>query len=372
MMTRYHSAKRMLDVIGALVALVVLSPVFIVVAVLVFVFLGSPIFFTQQRVTKGEKVFRLWKFRTMRNAAPAQGLVSDAQRLTRFGRLLRSSSLDELPSLWNILRGEMSFIGPRPLPTRYLPHYSPHQRRRHLIRGGLSGLAQVSGRNQVRWDDRFDLDVEYVDTASLAVDLRIILRTIRIVLRADGISQDGEVTADNFGGTLKSELLVFDEVGRTEDVRTWSVRSSSGKGVGRCDISVADGDAVVIRFDAHPDADNDVVVRREVVRLATNRARATEATFAVWILPLGSEDLAILTEVGFEGCDDPSDLSRFGQRPHPEQAFAVCTLWPETGHHIGSSQVTPPTHWLNGMLRRTRTSQSFRPLETGSAVETAS
>lgn len=134
-MTRYHSAKRMLDVIGALVALVVLSPVFIVVAVLVFVFLGSPIFFTQQRVTKGEKVFRLWKFRTMRNAAPAQGLVSDAQRLTRFGRLLRSSSLDELPSLWNILRGEMSFIGPRPLPTRYLPHYSPHQRRRHLIRG---------------------------------------------------------------------------------------------------------------------------------------------------------------------------------------------------------------------------------------------
>ncbi|MCU4295655.1 sugar transferase [Brevibacterium permense] len=329
-MIGYHIAKRMLDIIAALLALVVLSPIFIVVAVLVVALLGSPIFFTQQRVTKGEKVFRLWKFRTMLNTDPARGLVTDAQRMTRFGRLLRSSSLDELPSLWNILHGEMSFIGPRPLPTHYLPHYSPQQRRRHLVRAGLSGSAQVSGRNHVHWDDRFDLDVDYVDTVSLALDLRIIIRTIGIVLRADGISQDGEATADNFGGTLKSDLLVFDDEVRSERTRSWSVRSTAGHEVGHCDISAAGDDTVVIRFDAHPEAENDEKVRREVIRLVTNRARATEATFAVWVLPTGSEDLAILTEAGFDDCDEPADLSRFGHRPGPDQTVAVCTLWPES------------------------------------------
>ena len=363
-MTRYQTAKRMLDLIGASLALVVLSPVFIVVAVLVTVFLGRPIFFTQQRVTKSEKVFRLWKFRTMLNADSARGLVSDAQRLTRFGRLLRSSSLDELPSLWNIVRGEMSFIGPRPLPTHYLPHYSPQQRRRHLVRGGLSGLAQVGGRNQVRWDDRFDLDVEYVDTASLAVDLRIVLRTIRIVLCADGISQDGEATADNFGGTLKSDLLVFDDEVRTEVARTWSVRSPDGSEVGRCDISVADDDTVVIRFDAHPDAETDVEVRREVVRLVTNRARATDATFAVWALPKGSEDQAILTEAGFENFEDPAELSRYGQSPHPDQIFAVCQLWPESGHEFVAPRGATNSRRRTGIMRWARDSQTSPAAET--------
>ncbi|WP_209370419.1 sugar transferase [Brevibacterium renqingii] len=365
-MTGYHTVKRILDLIGALVALVALLPVFFVVAVLVFVFLGTPIFFTQQRVTKGEKVFRLWKFRTMHSVDPARGRVSDAQRMTRFGRMLRSSSLDELPSLWNILRGEMSFIGPRPLPTRYLPHYSAQQRRRHLVRGGLTGLAQVNGRNQVRWDDRFDLDVAYVDTASPAVDLRIFLRTIGIVLSADGISQDGEATADNFGGTLKSDLLVFADEVRTKRAQTWSVRSTAGNEVGRCDISAAVDDAVVIRFDAHSEAENDVEIRREVIRLMTNRARATEATFAVWILPMGSQDQAILTEAGFEDCDDPADLSRFGQSPSPDQLFVVCTLWPESGHEIVPPRAAPHSRRPTGILRWTRTPR------TAPAVETAS
>lgn len=364
-MTGYHTVKRMLDFLGALVVLVVLLPVFIVVAILVLVFLGSPIFFTQPRVTKREKVFRLWKFRTMRNVDPARGMVSDAQRMTRFGRLLRSSSLDELPSLWNILRGEMSFIGPRPLPTRYLPHYSPQQRRRHLVRGGLSGLAQVSGRNQVRWDDRFDLDVEYVDTASLAVDLRIIFRTIGIVLCADGISQDGEVTADNFGGTLKSDLLVFEEEERTARTRRWSVSSTAGNTVGHCDISAAGDDSVMIRFDALPDVENDVEVRREVIRLLTNRARATEAAFAVCAVPPGSEDQAILTESGFRDCDH-ADPSRFGHSHRTGQTFAVCTLWPEAASEVVVSRAAQRSRRRTGLLRWSRASQNAPAVETAS------
>lgn len=360
----YHTVKRMLDFVGALLALLVLSPIFAVVAVLVLVFLGSPVFFTQQRVTKGERVFRLWKFRTMLNADPARGLITDAQRLTRFGRLLRSSSLDELPSLWNILCGEMSFIGPRPLPTRYLQHYSPEQRRRHLVRGGLSGLAQVSGRNRIHWDDRFDLDTEYVDSVSLSVDLRIVFRTIGIVLRADGISQDGEATADNFGGTLKSDLLVFDEDGCGEQKRSWSVRTTAGDVVGRCDISQSGADAAVILFEAHPDAENDEEVRREVIRLVTNRARATEATFAAWVLPPDSQDLAILANAGFSDCDEVSRLLGDAPENHDDEIVVVCRLWPESVPDAISPQNTPLSCRQMGLLPRARTSQTDTTVET--------
>ncbi|MDN6175231.1 MAG: sugar transferase [Brevibacterium sp.] len=330
-MVGYHPVKRMLDILVALIALVVLSPLIVVIGVLVLLFLGSPVFFTQKRVTKDERVFRLWKFRSMRNAAPERGLVSDSQRMTRFGRLLRSSSLDELPSLWNILLGDMSLIGPRPLPIRYLPHYSDEQRRRHQVRGGLSGLAQVSGRNRVCWDDRFDLDVEYVNTVSLWLDLRILIRTVAIVFRADGISQDGEVTADNFGGTLKSDLLVFDQLTRTESVRTWAVSSTAREELGCGEISAMNEDAVLIRFDAASEAAGNIDIRREVVRLLTNRARATEAVFAVWALPSGSEDRAILAEAGFRELSGPDEPLRFGHNPSTDTALTVCRLWPEAG-----------------------------------------
>ncbi|TSI19796.1 sugar transferase [Brevibacterium aurantiacum] len=328
-MNGYHFVKRVFDVLGALVTLIVLSPVLIVVCVLILLFLGAPIFFRQERVTIGERVFQLWKFRSMLNPDPERGLVSDGQRMTRFGRLLRSSSLDELPSLWNVLCGDMSLIGPRPLPTRYLPHYSDQQRRRHQVRGGLSGMAQISGRNRVRWDDRFDLDVEYVDTVSFGLDLRILMRTISIVLRADGISQDGEVTAENFGGTLKSDLVVFDQRSRTETITTWSVSGSDGHEIGCCEISVISAQTLLIRFDDCTKADPDIEIRREVVRLLTNRARATEAEFAVCAVRADGVDRSVLTEAGFKEIADPEEQLKFGHLASADRILAGCRLWPD-------------------------------------------
>ena len=328
-MIGYHVIKRLLDILGALVALLVLAPVFAVVGVLVLLFLGAPMFFTQERVTQGERVFRLWKFRSMLNADPERGLVSDGQRMTRFGRVLRSSSLDELPSLWNVLRGDMSLIGPRPLPTRYLPHYSDQQRRRHQVRGGLSGMAQVNGRNRVRWDDRFDLDVEYVDTLSFGLDLRILLRTVAIVLRADGISQDGEVTAENFGGTLKSDLLVFEQRTRTEAMTTWAVSSTAGQAIGSCEMSVVNAKTLLIRFDDWSEAAPEIEMRREIVRLLTNRTRATEAEFAVCAMSADSVDRSVLVEAGFYETSDPDEQLKFGHLPSADRILAVCRLWPD-------------------------------------------
>lgn len=341
-MIGYHLIKRLLDILGALVALIVLAPVCAVVGVLVLLCLGSPMFFTQERVTKGERVFRLWKFRSMLNADPERGLVSDGQRMTRFGRMLRSSSLDELPSLWNVLRGDMSLIGPRPLPTRYMPHYSDQQRRRHQVRGGLSGMAQVSGRNRVRWDDRFDLDVEYVDTVSFGLDLRILMRTVRIVLRADGISQDGEVTAENFGGTLKSDLLVFEQRTRTETITTWAVSSTAGQAIGCCEMSIMNEKALLIRFDDWTDAAPDIEIRREVVRLLINRTRATEADFAVCALFADSADRSVLTEAGFHEIVDADEQVKFGHLPAADRILAVCTLWPDATVGAGWSRLIPP------------------------------
>ena len=341
-MNGYHFVKRVLDVLGALVTLIVVSPVLIVICVLILLFLGAPIFFHQERVTKDERVFQLWKFRSMRNPDPERGLVSDGQRMTRFGRLLRSSSLDELPSLWNVLCGDMSLIGPRPLPTRYLPHYSDQQRRRHQVRGGLSGMAQISGRNRVRWDDRFDLDVEYVDTVSFGVDLRILIRTIRIVLRADGISQDGEVTAENFGGTLKSGLVVFDQRSRTETITTWSVSSSDGHEIGCCEISVMSEQALLIRFDDCTESDPDIEIRREVVRLLTNRTRATEAEFAVCAVRADSVDRSVLTEAGFKEIADPEEQLTFGHFASADRILAVCRLWPDEAGRGGSAMQRLP------------------------------
>jgi lipopolysaccharide/colanic/teichoic acid biosynthesis glycosyltransferase len=199
-MSGYDLVKRSLDLLVAGTLLVLLAPVQVLVAVLVRSRLGSPVLFRQLRPGRNEKVFELVKFRTMRDVDPACGLVTDGDRLTRFGSLLRATSLDELPTLWNVLKGDMSLVGPRPLLVRYLDRYTVEQRRRHEVRPGMTGLAQVSGRNALGWEQKFSLDIEYVDTRSLALDLRILWWTLGKVLRRDGIAAEGQVTMPEFQG----------------------------------------------------------------------------------------------------------------------------------------------------------------------------
>ncbi|PCG09116.1 sugar transferase [Sphingomonas ginsenosidimutans] len=193
--------KRAFDVVVASVALVVLSPVLLVVAVLIRRKLGSPVFFSQVRPGRGGRPFRMVKFRTMRDAIDRDGQpLPDAARLTAFGAKLRATSLDELPELWNVVRGDMSLVGPRPLLMQYLPLYSAEQARRHAVRPGVTGWAQVNGRNAISWSQKFALDVWYVDNRSFALDLRILWLTVRKVLVRDGISADGEATMPPFSG----------------------------------------------------------------------------------------------------------------------------------------------------------------------------
>lgn len=197
-MTTHLDGKRAFDVAVAVPAFVLSLPVQAVVAMAVRWRLGSPVIFSQDRPGLHGQVFTMRKFRSMHDVDVARGLVTDEQRLTRFGLLLRSTSLDELPTLWNVIRGDMSLVGPRPLLVGYLDRYSPHQARRHEVRPGLTGLAQVSGRNTLSWEERFDLDVAYVDTHTLRGDLGIIARTIALVLRRDGISGEGTSTMTEF------------------------------------------------------------------------------------------------------------------------------------------------------------------------------
>lgn len=188
--------KRALDLVGSSVGLLVAVLPMAIIAVVIRLRMGSPVLFRQERPGLGGRPFTLIKFRTMR-----AGAGDDDVRLTRLGRLLRTTSLDELPELWNVLVGDMSLVGPRPLLVEYLPRYSPRQARRHEVRPGLTGLAQVEGRNLVAWEERFELDVRYVDTRSLALDLRIIARTVSAVLRREGISGEGEATMAPFQGS---------------------------------------------------------------------------------------------------------------------------------------------------------------------------
>ena len=193
--------KRPFDLAFTVPALVLLSPVFALVALAVRVNLGSPVIFRQQRPGKHGRPFTLYKFRTMRDARDAAGaLLPDARRLTRLGAFLRATSLDELPELINVLRGEMSLVGPRPLLMEYLPLYSPEQRRRHDVRPGITGWAQVNGRNALTWREKFALDVQYVDRVSPALDLRILALTMVSVVRSEGISHRGHVTMQPFQG----------------------------------------------------------------------------------------------------------------------------------------------------------------------------
>lgn len=193
--------KRPMDCFLATLSLLFLSPVILILSLLVRVFLGSPVFFEQDRPGKDGKVFKLYKFRTMTDRKDENGqLLADEKRLTTFGKILRSSSLDELPELFNIIKGEMSLIGPRPLLVRYLPLYNEEQARRHEVRPGLTGLAQSRGRNSLSWEEKFKLDVEYVDHITFLEDLKIIADTVRSVLNSEGISAEGDVTMPFFTG----------------------------------------------------------------------------------------------------------------------------------------------------------------------------
>ena len=195
--------KRMVDVLGAFLALVLLAPSIGLLALLVRWKLGSPIWFRQIRPGKGGQPFELVKFRTMTDVRDGQGnLLPDEDRLLWFGRFLRATSFDELPELWNVLKGEMSLVGPRPLLMEYLPRYSPEQARRHDVRPGLTGWAQVNGRNAISWEEKFAMDVWYVDHVSFAMDIRILWRTVVQVIRRDGVSAEGHATMPKFRGAV--------------------------------------------------------------------------------------------------------------------------------------------------------------------------
>ena len=202
----YKYIKRILDIISSLLAIIILSPLLAVTAVLVKTKLGSPVLFRQERPGKDEKIFTLMKFRTMTDERDENGeLLPDEVRLTKFGKFLRSTSIDELPELFNILKGDMSVIGPRPLLVEYIPRYNEHQHRRHEVRPGLSGWAQVNGRNSISWEEKFDLDVEYVDNYSFAMDVKILFMTVLNVLKKEGISSETSATMEVFMGTSEKE-----------------------------------------------------------------------------------------------------------------------------------------------------------------------
>lgn len=207
--------KRLLDIILSLCAIVLLSPLMLAIALLVRINLGSPVIFKQERPGLNEKIFTLYKFRTMTDERDEKGeLLPDAERLTKFGEWLRSTSLDELPELFNILKGDMSFVGPRPLLVQYLPLYSSHQRRRHEVRPGLTGLAQVNGRNLISWEKKFGFDIKYVDELSFFGDLVIVLQSVKQVVARQGISFRTSSTMEPFTGSTERKLIY--ESGRYE------------------------------------------------------------------------------------------------------------------------------------------------------------
>lgn len=194
--------KRLLDFLVSAVAMLVLSPVYLVVAVLVRIKLGSPVLFSQERPGKNEKIFKMYKFRSMTEERDENGaLLPDEVRLTKFGKFLRSTSLDELPELWNIIKGDMSLVGPRPLLVRYLPLYNEEQKHRHDVRPGLTGLAQVNGRNTIRWEEKFAWDVSYVKNVTFANDVKIMFQTVAKVVKREDINQEGAATMEPFLGT---------------------------------------------------------------------------------------------------------------------------------------------------------------------------
>ena len=200
-MSFQHVVKRLIDIVCSGLGLIIISPILLIVAILIRIKLGSPIFFTQDRVGKDGRIFKMIKFRTMLDATDKWGeLLPDEDRLTPFGKMIRSTSIDELPELINVFKGDMSLVGPRPLLVEYKELYSTEQFRRHEVRPGITGWAQVNGRNSISWKERFELDVEYVENFNLFMDIKILFMTVFKVLKKDGISQDGHVTMEKFNG----------------------------------------------------------------------------------------------------------------------------------------------------------------------------
>jgi sugar transferase EpsL len=194
-------AKRALDLLCAIPLLIILSPILLILAIIVWLVLSSPVIFRTWRAGLQARPFILYKFRTMKNAQDPEGhLLPDGERLTRFGQFLRKLSLDELPELFNVLQGDMSLVGPRPLPMEYLGRYTPEQRRRHEVKPGITGWAQVNGRNAISWEDKFRYDVWYVDHRNLLLDFKIVMLTIWKVVKGEGINQPGHVTMEEFRG----------------------------------------------------------------------------------------------------------------------------------------------------------------------------
>lgn len=203
-----HFIKRLFDTISSAAGLIVISPPLVVLAVLVRLKLGSPILFRQQRPGLGGKAFVIYKFRTMTDQRDASGnLLPDEQRLPAFGRFLRSTSFDELPELLNVLKGDMSIVGPRPLMMKYLERYSPEQARRHEVKPGITGWAQINGRNAISWEDKFKLDVWYVDNWTFWLDMKIIFNSVWMVIAREGITQQGRTTMDEFMGTPQNDAV---------------------------------------------------------------------------------------------------------------------------------------------------------------------
>ena len=204
----YKYIKRFMDIFASLIAIVILSPVFVITAILVRIKLGSPVLFKQERPGKDEKIFTLYKFRTMTDERDENGeLLPDDVRLTKFGQFLRSTSIDELPELFNILKGDMSVIGPRPLLIEYLPYYNEREKHRHDVRPGLTGWAQVNGRNFLVWDERFELDVQYVERMNLIFDIKILLLTVKRIFEHSGVAEDTNKEEGNFAQQRKEAML---------------------------------------------------------------------------------------------------------------------------------------------------------------------
>jgi len=193
--------KKLFDLTLSMVMIIVLSPIILIIALMVRVFIGKPVIYKQERPGLNEKIFTIYKFRTMKDLKDDDGkLLPDGRRLTKFGKVLRSLSLDELPELYNIIRGDMSFVGPRPLLVKYLDLYNDHQKKRHRVRPGLTGLAQVNGRNAISWDEKFNLDIKYVEKVHFWTDIRIVLKTIIVVFKKSGVSSNTSVTMEEFKG----------------------------------------------------------------------------------------------------------------------------------------------------------------------------
>jgi len=212
----YLFLKRVMDVSGALFGLIFLSPLFLATALLVRYRLGVPVLFKQERAGKEGRSFTINKFRTMTDDRDEKGnLLPDEKRLTRFGAFLRSTSIDELPELWNVLKGDMSLVGPRPLHTRYIPRYSKKQARRLEVRPGITGWAQVNGRNALSWEDRFRMDTWYIDNANFFLDIKIICLTVLKVLKREGITREGQVTIKEFDGSEEDNEGFVDQFGQT-------------------------------------------------------------------------------------------------------------------------------------------------------------